>query len=96
MDDKLKSIFNKLKSDFPDKTVKYQFANELHKFRIEEEGATYWLYIYRDYFDDTNETDLITAINTCKIIQTFKNSKKSKWLYLDYKGVHEVDEQFAK
>ena len=96
MDDKIGSILNKIKSDFPEKKITYHFANELHTFRIEGKSATHWLYIDRDYVDDADETDLINLINQCGIIDILRESKKSKWLYLYDNGVREVNDNFAK
>jgi DNA-binding protein YbaB len=89
----LKSTFQK---DFPDRIIQYQFANELHKFRIEGKKPTHWLYISRELVEDSEIESLIDMLITNQIINTFKNAKKSKWLFLSSSGVREVDERFAK
>ena len=96
MDDKIEAILNKLKSEFSGENVTYQFVNEFHKFRIEEERLTYWLYIDRDFVEDSDKNDLVEMINTYRIIDKFKDSQKSIWLYLYDTGVREVDENFTK
>jgi len=96
MDDKIRSILKKIESEFPGNKIKYQFVNELHTFCIEGESAAHWLYIDRDYVDDVDENDLLNLINQYGIIDKFRASKKSKWLYLYDTGVREVDDNFAK
>lgn len=96
MDEKIEALKSALLRGFPKRKIQYQFANELHKFRIEGEKPTHWLYISREFVEDSNETFLIKEIYRQKIIDIFKKEVTSKWLFLGSKGVREVDENFAK
>ena len=96
MEDKIEAILNILKNDFSGGNVTYHFANEYHKFRIEEAKLTYWLYMDRDFVDDSDKIGLVEMISTYRIIDEFKSSQKSLWLYLHDSGVREVDEHFTK
>jgi hypothetical protein len=96
MENKIEAIQLELQKKFHGQTIKYQFAHELHKFRIEDGKQTHWLYIDRDYVEDTDSTTVIKVLSSLGIIEKIKSSNSSKWLYLDSSGVQEVDDNFAK
>lgn len=96
MDEKIEALKSALLRGFPKRKIQYQFANELHKFRIEGEKPTHWLYIDRDFVEDLDKIALVNMLNIYRIVDVFKNASGSKWLFLGSKGVREVDEKFAK
>lgn len=95
MDKKALSIQNELVRFFPDAQVKYQFANHLHKYRIERIEASCWLYLPKEFLDDHTEAELVKSLARWKVPEILHSSTKSRWLLLNENGVREVDENFA-
>ena len=54
MDPKAQMLIWELSSSFDNCKVEYQYANELHKFRLEWD-PTHWLYFARSFVDDHTE-----------------------------------------
>ena len=96
MDEKINAIKNHLLKGMSGINVHYQHANELHKFRIESDGPTHWLYVSEVVVDDSKPIILINLINIYHIINTLIQADNSKWLYLESNGIREVDDNFAK
>ena len=95
MDPKAQMLIRELSNSFDSCKVEYQYANELHKFRLEW-GPTHWLYVARNFVDDQNERELIESVARWKILEAFRNSQKSRWLFLGESGVREVDDTFGR
>ena len=96
MEPKAEAIRKELAKSFPEGRVEYQFANELHKYRLERDGPTHWLYVERNFLDDTQENELIESLATLRIPEAFHSSPKSLWLYLSKNGIKEVDDVFGR
>jgi len=98
MDPKVKALQTELSKIFPEGRVLYQFANELHKFRIERNGPPHchWLYVKRTYIDDLTEQEIIQSLGRWQIPNAFHQSVQSRWIYLSERGVRDVDEHFGR
>ncbi len=94
MDPKAQALLQELAKAFGDCHVEYQFANELHKFRLEW-GPTHWLYVARTFVDDHTERELLDSLARWRIPDAFRTSSKSRWLFLGESGVREVDDTFG-
>ncbi|BAO31031.1 hypothetical protein SUTH_03258 [Sulfuritalea hydrogenivorans sk43H] len=96
MDSKVRILVRKLSDVFADGHVEYRFEAQLHKFRIDHEGPTFWLYISREFAEDHTEEELVTSLVSWNISEAFRSSPKSRWLFLSETGVREVDCEFGK
>ena len=96
MNEKAQAIENQILKGMPGWQIKYQYAGHLHKFRIEGKDSTHWLYVSRELLDDSEPVILINLVNIYHIVDTLNKAKKSKWLFMGYDGLREVDENFAK
>ena len=94
MDPKAQAIMNGLAQAFGCH-VEYQFANELHKFRVEW-GPTHWLYVARAFVDDHTEQELLDSLARWRIGDAFRGSAQSRWLFLGESGVRGVDDTFGR
>lgn len=95
MDPKVQAILQTLSAAFADSQVEYQFANELHKFRLEW-GPVHWLYVARTFVDDHTEQENLGSLAQWQIVQAFRNSPQSRWLFLGEAGAREVDDDFGR
>jgi len=95
MDPKAKALMQALSAAFGNCAVGYQFANELHKFRLEW-GPTHVLYVARSFVDDHTEQEIDESLERWRIADAFRNSQRSRWLYLGEKGVLEVNDNFGR
>jgi len=95
MDPKAQILRQDLVVGFDNCHVEYQFANELHKFRIEW-GPAHWLYIARIFVDDHTTQELRDALARWKIIPALRGSSESRWLFLGTAGVRDVDDTFGR
>lgn len=96
MDEKVEAIKNHVLKGMPGRSIRYQYANGFHKFRIEGERPTHWLYFSEVVVDDSDPVVLINLINIYHIVDTLVQADSSKWLFLQTSGIQEVDENFAK
>jgi hypothetical protein len=95
MDPKAQALLQELARSFGNCHVEYQFANELHKFRLEW-GPTHWLYVSRTFVDDHTEQELLGSLAHWRIPDTFRASQQSRWLFLGEGGVREVNDAFGR
>ncbi len=96
MEEKINSIKAVLSKTIPNSNIEYQFDNEFHKFCIKSEQPTCWLYLDRDYIDDSDEVSLINLVRIYHIEDKVLKGDKSYWLYLSDNGLHEVGGNFTK
>lgn len=95
MDPKAQMLIWELSSSFDNCKVEYQYANELHKFRLEWD-PTHWLYFARSFVDDHTEKEIKESLLRWQILEAFRGSQKSRWLFLGESGVREVDDTFGR
>ncbi len=96
MVEKTDAIKNHILKGMPRRSIEYLNESGFHKFRIEGDGPTHWLYMSEEIVDDSESVVLINFINIYLVVETFNQSENSKWLYLSVNGVREVDEHFTK
>ncbi len=96
MDEKAKALKVWLQNAFPASVIEYQFPLTIHKFRINTEKTTYWLYVSREFVDDNEVGHVIQAAERAKILEAFQASTKSRWIFLGRNGAKEIDENFGK
>jgi hypothetical protein len=96
MDKKAKSLKEWLQKAFPASVIEYQFPLTLHKFRINTEKTTYWLYVSREFVDDNEIGQIIQTAEKAKILEAFQTSAKPRWIFLGSAGAKEVDEKFGR
>ena len=96
MNGNIKAIRNHLLKGMPGRNIEYKHANSFHKFKIESDSPSHWLYLSEEVVDDSEPVILINLINIYKIVETLSNAVESKWLYLGSNGIKEVDEDFTK
>ena len=95
MDPKAEALMRALSTAFSNCPVDYRFAKELHRFRLEW-GPTHWLYIARSFVDDHTEQEIHESVERWRIADAFRNSQRSRWLFLGERGVLEVDGNFGR
>jgi len=96
VEEKAQEIKTWLEEAFPGSVIEYRFPLTLHKFRINTERTTYWLYVSREFIDDNEASDVIRAAGQAMILETFQASDKPRWIFLGSKGAKEVDENFGR
>lgn len=96
MDPKAQRLLAELSPIFPDGNVEYVFGNSLHKFRLNRNGPSQWLYVSPDYLDDHTEEEVVASFAAWRIHEAFRTSDKSRWLFLSESGVKEVDADFGR
>ena len=96
MEPKSQAIFDELMKVFPEGNVEYLFGNGLHKFRLEREGPSQWLYVSREFVDDHTAQEIITRFSGFQISEAFRGSPNNLWLFLSEAGVREVDDNFGR
>ncbi len=96
MDENARTIQEKILKGIPRCKIQYQRSGGFHKYRIEGEALTHWLYVSEEFVDDSEPVILINLVNVYKIVDTLNNSEESKWLFLSHDGIREVDENFTK
>ena len=96
MSEKIDAIKNHLLKGMPGRNIEYLEASGFHKFRIEGDGPTHWLYMSEESVGDSESVVLINLLDNYHIVTTLNQSTNSKWLYLSDNGVSEVDENFTK
>ena len=96
MDPKASALLVELEKIFPGGRVEYQFANELHKFHLERDGPSHWLYVERTFVEDHTEQELVASLAHNGISQTFQASQHSLWLALGERGVRKVDDRYGR
>ena len=95
MDPKVQALFAELQKVFPTGDVEYRFENELHKYRLERDGPSQWLYVSREFLDDHPPPELLASFARWRIPETFHSSAQNLWLYLSEAGIREVDDKFG-
>lgn len=93
---KAQAIRTWLEEAFPGSVIEYQFPLTLHKFRINTEKTTYWLYVSREFVDDNEAENVIQAAERAKILEAFQTSDKPRWIFLGSEGAREVDDNFGR
>jgi hypothetical protein len=96
MEPKSQAIFDELMKVFPEGNVEYFYGNDLHKFRLEREGPSQWLYVSREFVDDHTAQEIIMRFSGLQISEAFRGSPCSLWLFLSEAGVREVDGNFCR
>ena len=96
MDEKAKALTVWLQNAFPTSAIEYQFPLTIHKFRINTEKTTCWLYVSREFVDDNKIEHIIHAAERAKILEAFQALTKPRWIFLGSAGAKEVDENFGK
>jgi len=92
MEPKAQALLNELKKAF-EGDVEYRFENELHKFRLERDGPSQWLYVAREFVDDHTVPELLASLSSGQISEAFRSSSQSRWLFL---GIREVNDSFGR
>lgn len=95
MEPKAQALLNELKKVF-EGDIEYRFENELHKFRLERDGPSQWLYVAREFVDDHTVPELLASLFSWKIPETFRSSSQSRWLFLGEAGICEVNATFGR
>jgi len=96
MDENARAIQEHILKGMPGRKIQYQRSGGLHKYRIEGNAPTHWLYVSEELVDDSEPVILINIVNDYTIVDTLNKAEKSKWLFLSQDGVREVDENFSK
>lgn len=96
MDERIETIKDKILEDMPNRKILYQFSNGFHKFRIEGEGPTHWLYVSRELVSDCEPVILLNLVRIYRIAESFNNATDSLWLFWSSDGIQKVDENFTK
>lgn len=96
MEPKLQALLSSLVAVVPSGQVEYRYENMRHKFRLEHDGRSHWLYIAREFVADHTESELVASLFRWQIPATFLDSESSHWLFLSEAGVREVDDRFGK
>jgi len=96
MSEKIDAIKNHILKGMSGRSIEYSNVSGFHKFLIEGDGPTHWLYISEETVDDSESVVLISFIIIYGVVEIFNQSANSKWLYLGDNGVREVDEHFTK
>lgn len=96
MTEKIDAIKNHILEGMPRRSIECLNQSGFHKFRIETDGPTHWLYMSEEIVDDFESDILKNLIDIYQVVETFNQSENSKWLYLSGNGVREVDEHFTK
>ena len=95
MEPKAQALLNELKKVF-EGDVEYRFENELHKFRLERDGPSQWLYVAREFVDDHTVPELLASLSSSQIPEAFRSSSQSRWLFLGEAGIREVNDSFGR
>jgi hypothetical protein len=96
MNDNINTLKHVLQKEFPNRAVQHQFANDLHTFRLGSDSQTQWLHVARELAEESDmKSSVYHLLNICSAADTLLASTESKWLFLDYTGILEVDESFA-
>ena len=95
MDPKAEALKQAFSQAFGNCNVEYQFANELHKYRLDW-GPAHWLYVARTFVDDHTEQELLNSLTRSQIFSAFRNAQDSRWLFFGEGGVREVDDAFGR
>jgi hypothetical protein len=96
MEEKIEAIESHILKGLPDSHIEYLHAGGLHKFRIQSQNPTHWLYLSDELVEDSEKAVLVNLININHIVDRFSLAPESKWLFLGHDGLREVDENFAK
>lgn len=96
MDPKASELIDELKKKFHNWHIEYCFEHELHKFRLNRDGPSQWLYVARNFLEDHTMPELLTNIRDWKIPEAFRGSSQNRWLFLSEAGVKEVDDRFGR
>ena len=96
MSGKTDVIKNHILQGMPRRSIECLNKSGFHKFRIETDGPTHWLYMSEEIVDDSESDILKNLIDIYQVVETFNQSENSKWLYLGGDGVREVDKLFTK
>jgi hypothetical protein len=96
MNENARAIQEQILKGMPGRKIQYQRSDGLHKYRIEGNSPTHWLYVSEELVDDSEPVILINVVNVYKIVDTLNKAEKSRWLYLSRDGIREVDENFSK
>ena len=96
MEPKARALFDEIVKIFPEGNVEYRCENELHKYRLERNGPSHWLYVSRTLIDDHTAPELIALLSQWQIFEAFRNSPTSRWLFLSEPGIREVDDNFGR
>ena len=94
--EKAKALKIAVENIFKGYVVEYQFADSLHKFRLNWTGPTHWLYVGRNFVDDHTEQELFSSLTHWNIQSVLLGAQTSRWLRLDENGVHDVDDAFGR
>jgi hypothetical protein len=95
MNDNISTITHVLQTEFPNRAVQHQFANDLHTFRLDGKTAVHWLHVARELVEQSDLKGVHHLLNLYSAADTLLGSPESKLLFLDRTGVHEVDGSFA-
>lgn len=95
MEPKAQALLNELKKVF-EGDVEYRFENELHKFRLECNGPSHWLYVARVFVDDHTAPELLASLSNWQIPNAFRSSSQSRRLFLGEVGIREVNDSFGR
>jgi len=95
MNDNIKTIAHVLKTEYPNRAIQHQFANDLHTFRLDGETAAHWLCVARELVEQSDMKGVHHLLNIYSAADTLLTAPESKWLFLNNTGCHEVDEGFA-
>ena len=95
MEENIEVIQSHILKGMPDRSIQYQRGGGLHKFTLEGDGPTHWLYFSEEVVDDSDPVILINLINIYHVVDTLNQADSSKWLFLGTNGIREVDDNFA-
>jgi|GEM_PF-6254434 len=82
MKEKLEAINNELLKSFPNAKIEYRYFDDMHKFRLDFEHHTQWLYLGRETVEDNTIIELLNLLDIYQVIKAFKNNPRSKKILL--------------
>ena len=63
MDENARAIREQILKGMPGRQIQYQRRGGLHKYRIEGNGPTHWLYVSEELVDDSEPIILINRVD---------------------------------
>lgn len=95
MDRKAREVLEDLTQSFYGPEIVYEFANDLHKFRIEGRPP-HWIYLSRNFVDDHTPVEISRVLPTDELVEQLKQAEQSRWLFIGEHGTRDVDDAFGR
>jgi hypothetical protein len=95
IDEKAQRILEDLTHSFDGPEVVYEFANDLHKFRVAGRPP-HWLYLSRDFVNEHTEMEISELLPTDEMVEELKQAEHSRWVFIGEHGLRDVEEAFGR